>query len=168
TSLDHRFNERRADGAARQGEDAGEDANAENDMANRPCCHNSRALIARLETEAVRLPLIRCRAELVTGGGARGMFSGREFHTAAERYPAHLPARAMSVVPAEDPAAKTDGEGIHLHAKPAGHGEMAKLMEKHHDGQHKEKGNEIAPERLSKASNPEKQFRHAQLSHSDR
>src|SRR5690606_19571310 len=132
------------------------DDDRENEIRNRPCRNHSRALIERFEMEEMRPLLVRDGAELVAIGNARGIFIASEFHIAAKRYPAHLPACAMPVIPADDLAAKTDGECIHLHAKPAGHGEVAELMEKHHDGQHKEKGNEIAPERLSEASNPEK------------
>src|SRR5690606_27218733 len=130
------------------------------------CRHHSGALIERLEMEEMRPLLVRYGAELFAVGNACRVFIARELHTAAKRYPARLPACAVLVLPADNLAAKTDGERVHLHPEPAGHGEVAEFMEEHHDGQHKEKGNEIAPERLSKASNPEKQFRHAQLSHS--
>ena len=68
-------------------------------------------------------------------GHACRVIIAEEFYITAEWNSAQLPPRVVAVVEAEEFRAKPDGEDQHPDAAPAGHQEMAELVEKHHDGQ---------------------------------
>ena len=70
--------------------------------------------------------------------GARGVGVVEEFDVAAERDGRDAPARAVPVVEAPELAAESDGEGRDGHAAPAGHEEVAELVEEHHHAQHEQ------------------------------
>ena len=67
-------------------------------------------------------------------GHARGILVAEKFHIAAERNSADLPARIVAVVESEQLGPEADGKGHDFDATPAGHDEMAELVEKHDYG----------------------------------
>ncbi len=69
---------------------------------------------------------------------ARGIVVVDEFHVAAERNPGQPPPGAVPIVEAYDLGTETDREGLDRHPAPAGHEEMAKLVEEDDDRQNEQ------------------------------
>ena len=82
---------------------------------------------------------------------ACGILVVDEFHVAAERNPGQPPARAVPVVEAHDLRTEADREGLDRHAAPAGHQEMAELVDEDHDGQDEQERKKIAEQRVAEA-----------------
>jgi hypothetical protein len=81
--------------------------------------------------------------EGVGTGRAGGVFIAKEFHIATQWYPANAPFCAVLIVPFSNGAAKTNRKYLDPHTAPARDIEMPELMEKYHNGQHKDEGNQI-------------------------
>ena len=74
-------------------------------------------------------------------GVVRHLFAGnlaRHFHVSAQWQRIDLVVGAAALE-ANHPLAEADGEGLHPHAAPLGHREMAKFMHQHHEAEHQKK-----------------------------
>ena len=82
---------------------------------------------------------------------ARGVLIVDEFYIAAERDPGQPPARTVAIVEADDLRPESNRECLDRDAAPAGHQEVAKLVEEHHDGEHEQEGKQIRQHRVAEA-----------------
>jgi len=119
-----------------QHEDRGEDEDRENEIGDRACRNDGRALSKALMMEALA-PLGRRHGG---GSGSVGRRAGdiliaEEFDVTAERHGRNLPAGAVTIVEAHDFGAEPDREHHDPHPAQARDREMSELVEKHHDRQ---------------------------------
>ena len=135
---------------AEEGEDGGEDDDGEQEIGDRPCRDDGRAGAKRLALETV-LALFRGHAFEGPLTCARCILVVDEFHIAAERDPGQPPARSVPVVETDDLGAEADRECLDRDAAPAGHEEVAELVEEHHDGEHEQEGKQIRQHRVAEA-----------------
>ena len=124
-------------------ENAGENRDRQNEIRDRPGRDHGRARADRLVDKADRLFfLASCRRAAAMIGHAGRIFIAEEFHVAAQRNRRDLPAGAVAVVETARFRARIRWKTQHSDAAPARHQKMAKLMEKHDDRQHKQKGDD--------------------------
>ncbi len=76
-----------------------------------------------------------------------GIIVAQKLYIAAKRYPAHLPAGALGIDPAENLPSEADRECLDSHTRPARHGKMPQLVKKDDNCQNKKERDDIAEER---------------------
>ena len=142
TALDHIADDGRQHGMAIVKDQAGEKQDGQNEIGDRSGGGDRGALPEWLEGQglsALGLAHSRCGCVIRHAGG---IGVAGEFHITADGQPAHLPAGAAFVGPAENLLAETDREDIHLHAAGARHQEMTEFVEEHHHRDDEQKGGE--------------------------
>src|SRR6185312_3958136 len=149
--------------AAGGGEDDGEDGDGEDEVGDRAGGDDGGARADRLEHEGDLLLLLGHQRGGVPIRDTGRILVAEEFHKAAEGNGGEFPAGAVAVVEADDLRAEADGEGLHLHAAPAGNEEVPELVEEDDDGQDEQEGHDV-PRR---ASTPGPQARHDPATHYD-
>ena len=82
------------------------------------------------------------RLDFVCVRRARRVHVADELDVAAERNGAELPARAATIVEAEELRAEADGKGLHADAAPAADQVVAHFMHENDDGQHEQERDE--------------------------
>jgi hypothetical protein len=136
--------------SAENRKNGGENDNGQNEISDRPRRDDGGARANRLVDKADGFFLLGHRGRGLLVGHARRILVAEEFHIAAERDRGNFPARAVTVVKADDFGAKTDRKGQNSDAAQSGHQKMAKLMKEHDNCQNKQEGDQITSEIAAK------------------
>jgi hypothetical protein len=134
-------------------EGCGEDQDRENEIGDRAGGDDHRAIDHGLAGQRAAPLRLRHPPDALVVRGAGDVGVPMEFHVAAERKGGEAPPRAMAVDAGVEFGAEAEGERVDLHAAPAAHQIMTKLVEEHdHADDHGER-HDIPADRAQQAAN---------------